>query len=253
MPSAKEALQTRQEAGEPLEFLFFWGHTAPASGQLGPHVLSQWFEAPFTVAGHTYATAEHWMMAEKARFFGDDAMVPQILAASSPGAAKALGRRVKDFDNEAWERVRSAIVRTGNVEKFRQNPALAGWLVATGSVVLVEASPRDAIWGIGMGASNPDCRQVARWRGENLLGFALMEARDRLRMHREPPATMMPLPWERSPGVHPASIAWRMGSGESYLVELAAWWEGLTPDERVAVELLHPATGAWAGWYDPVG
>lgn len=182
MPTPRQHLQARQEAGEPLKFRFFWGHTGAG---VGDWVLSQWWEAPFTVDGTTYRTAEHWMMAEKARVFGDDAAVPAILAARSPGAAKALGRKVTGFDGAVWEQVRSAIVRAGNIEKFGQNPPLRDWLLATGDTVLVEASPRDRIWGIGMAASNPDAGRVAAWRGENLLGFALMEAREHLRVRSD--------------------------------------------------------------------
>lgn len=216
-------------------------------------MLSQWWEAPFAVAGHTYRTAEHWMMVEKARFFGDDASVPAILAAESPGAAKALGRKVAGFDQDEWERVRFAIVRTGNVEKFRQHPDLAAWLLTTGDSVLVEASPRDAIWGIGLRASNPAAQRVATWRGQNLLGFALTDVRERLRAHPNPqlPPGFLPLPWQRFPDIHPFDLFWRMGEGESYLAQLSEWWDTLFDFQRIEVELLHPATGAWAGWYEP--
>lgn len=251
MQTTRELLQARQEAGERLKFRFFWGH---AGNGPGPWVLSQWWEAPFTVAGLRYATAEHWMMAEKARFFGDEAAVPAILAARSPGAAKALGRKVAGFDHEDWARVRSAIVRTGNLEKFRQNPALAEWLLATGELVLVEASPTDRVWGIGMAATNPAVERVEAWRGENLLGFALMEARQRLREHPDPhlPPGFLPLPWMRFPDLHPCSIGWRMGEGEAYLMRFSEWWNTLTDAEKTEVELLHPATGPWAGWYEPI-
>lgn len=250
MPTPRAALQARQDAGDRLKFRFFWGHSGHG---VGPWVLSQWWEAPFVVAGSTYRTAEHWMMAEKARFFGDEASAAAILTARTPGAAKALGRKVAGFDHDEWTRVRSAIVRTGNVEKFRQNAALAEWLRTTGDVVLVEASPTDTIWGIGMAATDPDVERVSAWRGENLLGFALMEVRDRLRAHPSPrlPAGFLPLPWMRFPELPPGSIGWRMGEGEAYLMQVSDWWETLTASERIEVELLHPATGAWAGWYDP--
>jgi ribA/ribD-fused uncharacterized protein len=75
-------------------------------------------------------------------------------------------------------------VTRGNVAKFGQHEDLRAFLLATDERVLVEASPRDAVWGIGLGASNPDARIPERWRGRNLLGFALMEARSRLRAAR---------------------------------------------------------------------
>ena len=88
-----DALTRRIASGERLKFKFFWGHTG--SG-VGPWILSQWFPAPFTFDGVTYATAEHWMMAQKALLFGASDSAGAIVAASSPGAAKALGRRVSD-------------------------------------------------------------------------------------------------------------------------------------------------------------
>ena len=252
MPRTRETLQARQDAGETLDLCFFWGHTGDG---VGPWVLSQWREAPFTLAGHTYRTAEHWMMAEKARLFGDDAVAAAVLTADTPGAVKALGRTVAGFDPEEWERVRFAIVRTGNVEKFRQHPALAAWLFSTGDAVLVEASPNDAIWGIGLGASNPAAQRVATWRGLNLLGFALAEVRERLRAHPDPqlPPGFVSLPWQRFPDIHPHDLFWRMGEGESHLAQVADWWSTLSDAQRVEVELLHPATGPWAGWYEPAG
>ena len=142
--------------------------------------LSQWFRCSFVVDGTTYATAEHFMMAEKARLFGDRNALAAILAAGTPSDAKALGRTVRGYDEPAWERARSEAVVRGNLGKFGQNPGLRTFLLGTAPHVLVEASPRDRIWGIGMGARNPDAREPTRWRGRNLLGFALMETRDRL-------------------------------------------------------------------------
>jgi ribA/ribD-fused uncharacterized protein len=242
-----ERLLERQRRGERLKFLCFWGHTGQGAG---PWVLSQWFEAPFTVEGVRYPTAEHWMMAEKARIFGDDAALAQILAARTPGEAKALGRSVRDFDDHEWNRRRFAVVLGGSLEKFRQHPELAAWLLATGDRVLVEASPRDRVWGIGRGASGAE--DVATWRGQNLLGFALGEARDRLRRPRiaaPPPGAVLP-PWLAFPGVHPYELHWRMGSGESHGMAFQAWWETLSAEARLDVEDLWPARGAWSGWYD---
>jgi ribA/ribD-fused uncharacterized protein len=166
--------------GNTVDFLFFWGHTPKQEGVVDASCLSQWFPAGFEVDGVRYRTAEHFMMAEKARLFGDADALAKILASTSPADAKAHGRAVRGYDDVAWGRARSEAVVRGNVAKFGQNGELGRFLKSTGSRVLVEASPRDRIWGIGMGASNPDARVPARWRGRNLLGFALMEARARL-------------------------------------------------------------------------
>ena len=119
-------------------------------------------------------------MAAKARLFGDHDAVPRIQAARTPAEAKSLGRLVRGFDEQAWAARRFDLVVEGNVAKFGQDAALRGFLLATAQRVLVEASPRDRIWGIGLGAANERATDPGQWRGLNLLGFALMEARDQL-------------------------------------------------------------------------
>jgi ribA/ribD-fused uncharacterized protein len=171
-------LRAADAAGQPLDILPFWGHQPSASGAIGKGCLSQWWPAAFTVDGVTYATAEHWMMAGKARLFYDADGLAAVLAAKSPGAAKAAGRKVRGFDEKLWAEQRYGLVVAGNRAKFGQHPALRAFLVATGRRVLVEASPYDRVWGIGMAPGNPAVAHPAAWRGLNLLGFALMEVRD---------------------------------------------------------------------------
>lgn len=178
--SSKEALiDFVDHAPENVEYLFFWGHQKPETG-VSKSCLSQWFEAPFESAGVVYRTAEHYMMAEKARLFGDLAILEGIIAAETPKEAKKLGRKVSGFETSLWEAHRSAIVIRGNLAKFDQNPALGAFLLGTAERVLVEASPRDRIWGIGMSASHADAQNPRLWRGLNLLGFALMAVRAEL-------------------------------------------------------------------------
>jgi ribA/ribD-fused uncharacterized protein len=173
-------LVARAERGERLKYVFFWGHRPARDGGVGPGCLSQWWPSPFTVDGVTYATAEHWMMAGKARLFGDAEAERQVLAASHPRRVKAAGRAVRGFDEEVWRRHRLGIVTEGSVHKFAAHPELRAYLLGTGSRVLVEASPVDRIWGIGLPATDERAADPGRWRGLNLLGFALMDARDRL-------------------------------------------------------------------------
>lgn len=163
-----------------VKYLFFWGHRPRADGSAGAGCLSQWWPSPFTVDGVEYATAEHWMMAGKARLFGDGEALERALAAPHPKAAKAEGRTVRGFDDEVWREHRYGLVVRGSIAKFEQHDELRGFLLGTGRRVLVEASPRDRIWGIGMGASNEHAGDPSAWRGLNLLGFALMEARAEL-------------------------------------------------------------------------
>ncbi|MCP2266369.1 NADAR family protein [Promicromonospora thailandica] len=176
-----EELRTLVDAGATPRYLHFWGHRPEADGSVGRGSLSQWYDAPFVVDGVRYATAEHWMMAEKARLFGDLDAERAALDAPNPALAKAAGRTVRDFDDAVWVRERFEIVVRGTVHKFASRDDLREYLLGTGTRVLVEASPRDRVWGIGMGARNEAADRPADWRGLNLLGFALMEARERLR------------------------------------------------------------------------
>ena len=128
----------------------------------------------------TYNCAEQYMMAEKARIFGDEEVRAQILATDSPETIKKLGREVKGFDSEVWNQHKFNVVVKGNLAKFSQNPPLMEFLKKTGSAVLVEASPYDKVWGIGMKEGDKDIEDAEKWFGINLLGFALMVVRDQL-------------------------------------------------------------------------
>ncbi|MFJ6083149.1 NADAR family protein [Streptomyces sp. NPDC092369] len=178
---SQETLVKAVRAGAQIKYLHFWGHRARADGQVGSSCLSQWWPAPFTVDGVEYGTAEHWMMARKARLFGDAEAERRVLDAGHPSLAKKAGRLVRGFDEATWQRERFAIVVEGSVHKFTAHADLREYLLTTGERVLVEASPVDRVWGIGLPADDPVAQDPERWRGPNLLGFALMEARARLR------------------------------------------------------------------------
>lgn len=178
-----EELKSLCASGKRPRYLMFWGHTAKDKGGVGASCLSQWFSASFKVEGVHYATSEHFMMAEKARLFGDEETFEEIIKAPSPGAAKALGRKVRGFDNDLWCAERFQIVVRGNTAKFSQNEELGEYLLGTKKRVLVEASPPDRVWGIGLAFDDERSHNPFQWRGLNLLGFALMGARDLLSAH----------------------------------------------------------------------
>ncbi|HEV2375508.1 MAG TPA: NADAR family protein [Streptosporangiaceae bacterium] len=177
--SVGELLGMVQQGGQP-KYVFFWGHRPTADGGAGKGCLSQWWPAPFTVDGLVYPTAEHFMMAGKARLFGDTEMAERIRQAPHPHAAKRLGRQARGFDEQRWAQERFQVVVTGNLAKFGQHPDLREFLLATGERVLVEASPLDQVWGIGLAADDQRAATPQTWQGLNLLGFALMEVRHRL-------------------------------------------------------------------------
>ena len=168
------------EKGKKIKFLFFWGHTPPRDGHINESCFSQWWMCNFVIDNITYCCAEQYMMVEKARTFQDNAALQKIMKAKHPKQMKEFGRQVNNFDETIWNNNCYSIVKKGNFAKFSQNKELWDFLKQTKNRVIVEASPRDKIWGIGLGKENPDAMNPTKWKGKNLLGFALTEIRDSL-------------------------------------------------------------------------
>lgn len=151
---------------------------------LGDYVLfwrgwpSQWYPSAFNIGGIDYNCTEQFMMSEKARLFGDNKALGQILNTRSPKEHKEWGRRVKGFDKDLWNNVAKEIVFLGNLAKFTQNKDLMEQLIATENRILVEASPYDTVWGIGLSETDPDATDPKKWKGTNWLGEVLMKVRD---------------------------------------------------------------------------
>ena len=147
---------------------FFWGTENP---------LSNWHPARFAVNDVQFLNSEQFMMFCKAKLFGDEEVASKILAATTAREHKALGRQVRGFDESKWNEKRENYVQVGCRAKFAQNPALLEFLLATDGTELVEASPYDRIWGVGLAANNPDIHDKSKWLGLNLLGKCLMQVR----------------------------------------------------------------------------
>lgn len=176
-----EQIREAYSKGEKLEYSFFWKPQPSSDNRVTISCFSQWWKADFWSVANTYCCMEQFMMANKAELFDDEEIREQILQCSDPKQIKALGRKVRNFDEAVWNEAKYPIVLNGNYLKFTQNPALRDVLLSTGESVLVEASPYDAIWGIKMGQTNENVLNPLKWRGKNLLGFALMEVRDEIR------------------------------------------------------------------------
>tara|TARA_Y100000310_G_scaffold342463_1_gene445849 strand:+ start:2155 stop:2637 length:483 start_codon:yes stop_codon:yes gene_type:complete len=156
------------------KFTFFFGASNPRG------YLSQWYPLSFRDDnGRKYNCTEQYMMAEKARLFGDEAMEKAIMKSSSPREQKRLGRRVSGFSKGKWNAACKQIVYRGNYFKFSQNPDFLALLLAT-TGELAEASPYDRVWGIGLAATHRDASNKARWRGKNWLGETLTQLRQDL-------------------------------------------------------------------------
>ncbi|MHA2279915.1 MAG: NADAR family protein [Promethearchaeota archaeon] len=148
----------------------FWG---------GP--FSQWYPSLFEVEGIKYNCAEQYMMAKKAELFGDEEALLKIMTSANPEEQKRIGRTVENFVENQWDVVAKDIVFRGNMAKFAQNPGLRAYMLAAGDQEIVEASPEDTIWGIGLFAEDPDACDKTKWKGTNWLGEVLMSVRDVLR------------------------------------------------------------------------
>ncbi len=139
-------------------------------------VFSQWANTPFVENGITFVTAEQYMMYHKAMLMGDTDTANKILDTTQPDEQKALGRKIKPWDQDRWETNKYKIVLQGNMLKFSQVPDALDSLMHCGKGrTFVEASPYDEIWGIGLGENDPDALDPAKWNGQNLLGKVLDE------------------------------------------------------------------------------
>lgn len=142
--------------------------------------FSQWASAPFKVGQMQFNCAEQYMMYHKAMLFGDTETAKAIVLNPTPSAQKALGRQVKGFLIPVWAQVARGVVFMASYYKFTQNPEFKAVLLESGNLTLVEASPTDQIWGIGLSENHPDADDPAKWQGKNWLGEVLMQVRSQL-------------------------------------------------------------------------
>jgi ribA/ribD-fused uncharacterized protein len=148
-------------------YVFFWGG-----------IYSQWYASPFVSDGRSFSCAEQYMMYHKAQTFHDSDAANAIMNTQNPKEQKALGRQVRNYDDTKWREVARDIVYTGNLLKFGQNELLKNELMETGSRILVEASPMDRVWGVGLHETDDAILDPTKWRGTNWLGEALGRVRE---------------------------------------------------------------------------
>lgn len=142
--------------------------------------LSNWYQSRFVVDDVQFSSMEQYMMYQKAVCFGDSNIAAQILETDDVSVIKVLGRSVAGYDDNLWSGIRQIVVYQGLYEKFSQNEELKAWLFQTGDAILAECAVKDKIWGIGLSMKDPDRLERAKWKGQNLLGYALMMVRERL-------------------------------------------------------------------------
>jgi ribA/ribD-fused uncharacterized protein len=150
--------------------ILFWG---------GPY--SNWYKSSFTFNGNTYNCSEQYMMHIKALLFNDVFTARAVMDSDDPRHQKKLGRLVKNFNPDTWAAIAVDLMVPALVEKFTQNKSLLAEILSTGNDLIVEASPYDKIWGIGLGEDDPRALDQSQWQGTNWLGIAIMKARDIIR------------------------------------------------------------------------
>lgn len=159
--------------GTTVKALGFWGNESP---------FSNFYPCEIRIAyqnkERVLKTSEHLFMIFKANRFDDLDAIEKIIDAQSPMKAKSIGRSVKEYDDDAWRVERYTYMVQALVLKFSQNDELRERLLATGDIHLVEASPYDAIWGVKLKVNDPKILKQSEWKGKNLLGEALMHARE---------------------------------------------------------------------------
>lgn len=152
------------------KYVFFWNG-----------IYSQWHKAPMTIDRTDFVTCEQYMMYQKAMLFNDKDIAHQILLTNNAKEQKSLGRMVQNFNKAVWDKACLSIVYKGNYAKFTQNEDLREQLLSTRDRILVEASPLDSIWGIGMGEDDAGVENPANWKGLNLLGQAITLVKQELK------------------------------------------------------------------------
>ena len=153
------------------KYLFFWHG-----------IYSQWHKTPMIIDGIEYNCCEQYMMHQKALTFGDTEIAEKVMMTANPKDQKGLGRQIKGFEKDKWDSVCLGIVYKGNLAKFTQNPSLMSALLSTGDRLLVEASPLDKIWGIGMSEEDPDVEDPSNWKGLNLLGWSITLVKQQIKI-----------------------------------------------------------------------
>lgn len=159
--------------------ILFYGHTPGKPFAC----FSNWYPAEFEKDGIRFSNTEQYMMYRKALLMGDDEIAKEVLSTPDPKSVKALGRKVRNWNEDLWVKNRERIMFDGCLAKFSapENAKMHAELLSTGNKVIAEASPYDKIWGIGMRSTDKGADEVRKWKGLNLLGATLMKVRDTLR------------------------------------------------------------------------
>ncbi len=142
--------------------------------------LSNWYLSNFVIDGVLFSSMEQYMMYKKAMCFDDKVVAEEILETKDVAKIKALGRQVSNYNDSIWNGMRQIIIYEGLIAKFTQNEILKEQLKSTGDAILAECAVQDKIWGIGLSMKDSNRLDIDKWKGQNLLGYALMLVRNKV-------------------------------------------------------------------------
>lgn len=138
--------------------------------------FSNFYKTAFIYKGYDLSFSEQGLMIEKALLF-EPSKADDIAQATHPYQAKQLGRSIQNHDDKKWGAVRYDKMVAVLKAKFA-SPDLKSILLETGERTLVEGSPYDRVWGVKIDWQDDRILDEANWKGQNLLGKALMEVRE---------------------------------------------------------------------------
>ncbi|WP_072913319.1 NADAR family protein [Pseudobutyrivibrio xylanivorans] len=144
--------------------------------------LSNWYLSEFFIDNKKFSSMEQYMMYMKAKCFADEEIAERIMSTTDVAEIKSLGRLVKGYNENIWNGMRQVIVYEGLLAKFSQNKELRERLIATGNDIIAECAVKDTVWGIGVSMKDDRKTDITAWRGNNLLGYALMCVRKKIAM-----------------------------------------------------------------------
>lgn len=242
MKYSLEWLKEQSSRKQQFEFVFFWGHIDRKNEGIGKFCLSHWYESPFIVNKILYNTAEHWMMYRKAMQFDDFYSAQEVLRAETPEVAQSIGRTIKNYDNDNWHLPSFEMVRLGNIHKFNQHPDLLAYLLKQKNKILVEASPYDNKWGIGLNANDKAIYHVEKWQGTNFLGFVLMEVCDFFTEFGtfDYLTNYLLRPCDHFKNYNRADVFWQRKEVEIYEKQFEEYYENLSERDKTIFDICNP-------------
>lgn len=133
-------------------------------------ICSNFYLCPLWYEGHKFHSSEQLFMYLKAKTFEDWDTMKEIIECKTPREAKALGRKVRNYNDKVWDSMRDKCMYITVLAKFMQCREFKEFIIDNSEKTFAEASPYDSIWGIKLSEDDPRALDPSQWKGENRLG-----------------------------------------------------------------------------------